>query len=289
MSNQLQARNAPQDTLRIKPVTPFLGAEVEGIDLSCQLDAQAREQIRLALLEHEVLVFRGQDLTLDQYVAFGQIFGEVQASAKSFFDKHDSHPFVEVLENDEQRPPSINVWHSDITWQKEPPLGSCNYVRALPEVGGDTMWASMTAAYDRLSPSMQAYLADKQAVHTWEKSGFTEYLQSKGGEQYRAAQAKYPPVLHPVIRTHPETGKKIVYVNETFTSHIVGVSREESEAILGYLYQLPRLPEIQVRFRWEKDSIVVWDNRSTQHYAVADYFPHHRKLFRMTIGGDAPF
>ena len=178
-----------------------------------------------------------------------------------------------------------NNWHADITWREQPPLGTSLYAQVIPATGGDTLWASLTAAYDSLPPAFQAYLETLTAVHTWEISGWTEYLLRKdaSGDELKAARAKYPPVEHPVVRVHPVTGKKILYVNSTFTSHIKGLSRSASDALLTQLFELARVPEFQARLRWAPGTLAVWDNRSTQHYAVGDFFPQHRKLHRITI------
>lgn len=267
-----------------EPFTPTIGAVIHDLDLRQPLPSATQAELRQALAAHEVLFFRGQDLTPAQHIAFTRTFGNV-AEVKAFFPRLADHPEVEIVESTEDRPKASSSWHADITWRENPPLGTSLYAQVIPAHGGDTLWASLTAAYASLPPAFQAYLETLTAVHTWEISGWTEYLLNKDatGEQLREARAKYPPVEHPVVRVHPVTGKKILYVNPTFTSHIKGLSRVQSDTLLTQLYALAQQPEFQARLRWQPGTLAVWDNRSTQHYAVGDFFPQHRKLHRITV------
>ena len=272
------------------PYTPKIGAYIQGLDLSKPLDELAQVELRKAFAQFQVLFFEGQKITPDQQVTFTRTFGHVD-EVKAFFPRVEGHPEIEIVESTAQRQTAANNWHADITWRDNPPVGTSLYAQVLPASGGDTIWASLTAAYDSLAPEFQAYLETLTAVHTWEISRWTEYLLSKdqGQEQLTQARAKYPPVEHPVIRVHPITGKKIVYVNSTFTSHIKGLTRTQSDALLTQLFALATVPEFQARLRWKDGTIAVWDNRSTQHYAVGDYFPSHRKLHRITFTADRAF
>jgi len=273
-----------------QPYTPTIGAYIHGLDLSQILDELTQKELKSALAKYQVLFFENQKITPDQQVAFTRTFGHVN-EVKAFFPRVEGHPEIEIVESTAQRPSAANNWHADITWRDNPPVGTSLYAQVLPTTGGDTIWASLTAAYDSLTPEFQAYLETLTAVHTWEISRWTEYLLSKdhGQEQLAQARAKYPPVEHPVIRVHPITGKKIVYVNPTFTSHIKGLPRTQSDALLTQLFALATVPEFQARLRWKENTIAVWDNRSTQHYAVGDYFPNHRKLHRITFTADQAF
>jgi taurine dioxygenase len=177
-----------------------------------------------------------------------------------------------------------------VTWRDKPPLGSVLYGAEIPASGGDTMWASMTALYEALSPSMQKMLEGLRAVHSiavFANSG--NYETSQDAEKMMEVLKLYPPQSHPVIRTHPETGKKALFVNATFTTHIEGLPLDESAALLKFLAEKVKTPEFQVRFKWEKGSVAIWDNRATQHYAVADYYPQYRRMHRITINGDVPY
>ncbi len=281
---------APYTRFVVEPYTPTIGAVIHGLDLSRPLDATTQSELRRALAEHEVIFFRDQQLTPAQQVEFTQIFGNV-AEVKAFFPRLADQPAIEVVESTAERPKAANNWHADITWRDNPPVGTSLYAQVIPPSGGDTIWASLTRAYASLKPELQAYLETLTAVHSWEISGWTEYLlrQDATGEQLREARAKYPPVEHPVVRVHPITGKKILYVNPTFTSHIKGLPRAQSDALLAQLFSLAKVPEFQARLRWQDGTLAVWDNRSTQHYAVGDFFPAHRKLHRITFTAEQAF
>jgi taurine dioxygenase len=273
-----------------EPYTPNIGATLHGLDLSQPLSELAQTELKAALAQYEVIFFRDQTLTPEQQVAFTRSFGQVH-EVKAFFPRVESQPEIEVVESTSERPAANNNWHADITWQANPPTGTSLYAQVIPASGGDTVWASMTTAYAGLPADFKAYLETLSAMHTWEVTGWTEYLlrQDASGEQLQAARAKYPPVTHPVVRVHPVTGKKILYVNPTFTTHIHGLPRPQSDALLAQFFGLITAPEVQARFRWQPHSLAVWDNRSTQHYAVADFYPQHRKLHRVTFTVDQAF
>jgi taurine dioxygenase len=201
----------------------------------------------------------------------------------AFFPSLPDHPCIEVLEGHGESI-GTDVWHTDLSWQERPAVATCLHAQALPPVGGDTLWASMTAAYDALSPELQGMVEDLEAEHTWEKS-IVDYVRKgpDADERYREQRMAFPPVRHRVVQTHPVTGKRILFVNDLFTTAIHGLPRHEGEALLGMLTGLARVPEYQVRYRWEARSVVVWDNRSVQHYAVTDYAPDYRRLHRVTL------
>ena len=274
----------------VEPYTPHIGATVHGLDIAQALSGAVQAELKAALAQFEVIFFRDQVLTPAQQVAFTRSFGHVN-EVKAFFPRVESQPEIEIVESTAERPAANNNWHSDITWQANPPIGTSLYAQVIPASGGDTVWASMTTAYEALPADFKAYLETLSAMHTWEVTGWTEYLlrQDATGEQLQAARAKYPPVTHPVVRVHPVTGKKILYVNPTFTTHIHGLPRTQSDALLAQLFGLITAPEVQARFRWQPNSLAVWDNRSTQHYAVADFYPQHRKLHRVTFTAERAF
>lgn len=273
-----------------EPYTPNIGATLHGLNLSQPLGDLAQTELKAALARYEVIFFRDQVLTPAQQVAFTRIFGQVN-EVKAFFPRAESQPDIEIVESTAERPAANNNWHADITWQANPPMGTSLYAQVVPASGGDTVWASMTGAYTDLPADFKAYLETLSAMHTWEVTGWTEYLlrQDITGKQLQAARAKYPPVTHPVVRVHPVTGKKILYVNPTFTTHIHGLPRVQSDALLAQLFARITAPEIQARLRWQANTLAVWDNRSTQHYAVADFYPQHRKLHRVTFTADRTF
>ena len=280
----------PYTRFGVEPYTPHIGAVIHGLDLSQPLDVATQAELRRALAEHEVIFLRDQRLTPAQQVEFTRSFGNV-AEVKAFFPRLADQPEIEIVESTAERPRAASNWHADITWRENPPVGTSLYAQVLPASGGDTVWASLTRAYDSLPPAFQAYLETLTAVHSLEISGWTEYLLHKdaSGEQLREARAKYPPVEHPVVRVHPVTGKKILYVNPTFTSHIKGLPRAQSDALLAQLFSLAQVPEFQARLRWQEGTLAVWDNRSTQHYAVGDFFPAHRLLHRITFTAEQAF
>ena len=273
--------------MKIKPAAGALGAEISGIDLTGELRAEDYRAIRAMLVEHEVIFFRNQDVTPAQQHALASSFGPLQTHPA--YATVEGFPEITILESTADKPSKIECWHSDMTVRKHPPMGTVLRSKVIPEKGGDTLWSSMTSAYDGLSAQMQTFLAELTAVHDF-SYGFKESLAEQGGaERLARAVADNPPVHHPVIRTHPESGKKVIFVNPLFTTHIVGLPAAESRAILEFLYQHNTTSEFTCRFAWEANCIAIWDNRSTQHKPVNDYFPAYRCLERIVIDGDKPY
>ena len=231
--------------------------------------------------------FREQLIDPVHQAAFARLFGPVQSHPA--YDTVDGCPEVTILESTAENPTKIEKWHADMTFRRHPPMGTILRSRVVPEKGGDTLWSSMTAAYAGLSKSMQHFLSELTAVHDF-AYGFKESLAEPGGrERLEQAIADNPPVEHPVIRTHPESGIPLIFVNELFTTHIIGLSEQESKAILEFLFTHIRIPEFTCRFKWRENSIAFWDNRSTQHKPINDYFPAHRRMERITLDGDKPY
>ena len=273
--------------LNIKPLSGCIGAEIHGIDLTKPITHELYIQLRECLVEYEVIFFRDQAITSAQQYALASMFGPLQSHPA--YQTVEGFPEISILESTADKPTKIECWHSDMTFRQHPPLATVLRAQVVPDKGGDTLWASMTAAYRGLSKSMQDFLSTLTAVHDF-SYGFKESLAEPGGQQ-RLAQALVdnPPVRHPVIRTHPESGKSVIFVNELFTRHIEGLSRSESDALLAFIFEHIRTPEYSCRFAWQPDSIAIWDNRSTQHKPINDYFPAHRRLERITIDGDLPY
>jgi taurine dioxygenase len=277
--------------LVIQPYTPHIGGVVQSFDLTRIDDESVRADLRNALAEFQVLFFRNQVLSPEQLIAVAQVFGDPD-KAKAFFPSHSPHRVIEVLESKEDSNRyGTDQWHADITFVPNPPTGTVLYAEVVPASGGDTVWSSATAVYESLPRSLQLYLEELQATHSFEHSGWPPYFsrQPDGEAQYRKARSEHRPVVHPVIRTHPVTGKKIVYVSPNFTERIQGLPRQESDALLGFLFARFQRPEFHARLRWEKNTVAIWDNRSTQHYGVADYGAQHRLLHRVTFGEDNAF
>jgi len=270
------------ERIRIRPLSPTIGAEIEGIDLREPVDRATYFELRRALLAFKVIFLHDQDITPAQHVAFARLFGELEVHP--FLPNREGFPEVIVFAKDENTKGYENTWHSDVTWRQEPSLGSVLRAREVPRVGGDTLFCDMHAAYEGLDDSLKATIDGLQAVHDFTRT-FGSMLDAK---TLAERQKEFPPALHPVVRTHPETGERAIYVNWPFTSHIVGMQRAESDRMLETLYRLADVPEYQCRFRWRKNSIAFWDNRAAQHYASSDYWPQVRVMERVTIVGDRP-
>lgn len=273
--------------MKISRVSGALGAEVAEVDVRSLLAGDAGQSLRDLLNEHEVLFFRNQDMSPSTQRDIAATFGPLQTHPA--YGVVDGIPEVMLLESKPDKPSKIEVWHSDMTFRQHPPAVTVLKGVTIPDVGGDTLFASMTAAYNGLSQGMKTYLEPLVAVHDFSQ-GFKESLAEPGGrERLSAALADNPPVRHKVIQTHPETGKSVIYVNALFTSHIEGLPPLESSELLGFLYRHCVLPEYTCRFNWAVNSLVLWDNRSTLHKPVNDFFPAHRALHRVVSEGDHPY
>jgi taurine dioxygenase len=266
----------------VRPLTPSIGALVTGIDLREALDESDAVELDKAFLDHKVLFFRDQDITSEQHVVFCRRFGELEVHP--FVPAKPGYDEVMVLKHDEARRGTENFWHSDVTWRVEPSLGSMLRAIEVPDVGGDTLFSDMEAAYDGLGPTMKQMLDGLVAVHDFVKV----FASNKSADEIAELREKYPIAEHPVIRTHPVSGRKSIYVNVAFTSHIKGLRQDESTQLLHHLYRQAAIPEYQCRFHWEPNSLALWDNRCVQHYAVSDYWPNRRVMERVTIVGDRP-
>jgi taurine dioxygenase len=284
--NQI-VRSVQMTDFALAPLTPTIGAEVEGLDLARPLDGAVISALTSALLDWKVLFFRDQDITTEQHLAFARRFGELEVHP--FIPGNTEHPEIVHLTHDRDRPGRENTWHSDVTWRECPSLGSILRAVEIPPVGGDTLFADMYAAYEGLSGEVKARIDGRTAVH--DAVGFRNRMRTAGrsAEEVAALEAQYPAVEHPIVRTHPQTGRKALYVNAAFTQHIVGMDPDESAALLKQLYAEARVPEYQCRFRWAEHAIAFWDNRCTQHYAASDYWPAVRRMQRATIIGDRPY
>ncbi len=267
--------------IRPTPRLPDFAAWIDGVDLTRPLSEPVRVELRRALADFEVLFFRPQVLTPAQHVALAEVFGPV--SGGSFFERHATAPEMEMIVTDRERPPSIDQWHTDLTWQARPPMGTVIQITETPPHGGNTCWLSTSKAFAALSPGMQAYLEGLTATHTWEVSGFRDALGLRGDEALVNAIRHYKPVSHPVVLVHPDSGRRCLYVNDSFTKCLDGIDKRESRAMLAFLSSWIRRPEFTVQHEWQAHGLAVWDNRSTQHYANADYWPHRRVNHRVTF------
>lgn len=282
-------------SVSIRGLSAACGAVVAGVDVRRPLDDATAGQIQRALGEHGVLLFRGCDITPEQHIAFSRRFGLLEAHVIGDFAL-PGHPEVFVVSNvlEGDRPQGAvyagQYWHSDLSYMKKPSLGSLLLCREMPDVGGDTMFASMYAAYDTLSEHLRNFLGGMNAVHDYSHAYNTYFAKLKERPPLTPEQkAKTPPVEHPMVRTHPVTGRKALYVNPGFTTGIAGMPDEESRPILKFLFHHSTRAEFVYRHKWRVHDMVFWDNRCTMHYALADYdFSVRRHMHRTTIAGDAP-
>jgi taurine dioxygenase len=271
------------DIFRAEAVTPVLGAEIQGIDLDKPLSNHQVDELHSALATYQVLFFRDQKLDYDSAKALGRRFGDLHIHPNTPGPK--GHPEILPIHADANaKRIAGDRWHSDVSCDETPPLGSILYLHTVPESGGDTLFASQYAAYEALSPRLKTSLEGLTAFHD-------------GGPSYRRTNAKlgipdtgkvYPSANHPVVRAHPVTGRKALYVNRGFTIRINELPEDEGGALLDFLIEHSTKPDFQVRFRWRANSVAFWDNRAVQHRAIWDYFPHVRSGFRVTIKGDRP-
>jgi taurine dioxygenase len=283
LSNARQ--EAVYETFAVTPVTRVIGVEVDGVDLTKPVPEAQIIELGQALANHNVLFFRDQpELTPRQQIDFARNFGPLHMHPAAATD--DAHPELFVIHTHGQSFVNNGAdWHTDVSCDAEPPLGTLLQIHRTPGSGGDTIFANMYAAYDALSDKMKSFLADCRAVHESEHAYRGRYA-DKGVDD---TGKTFPEATHPVVRTHPVSGRQALYINETFTSRILGLTDGESDNLLRYLFQHMIRPEFQVRFQWRDNSIAFWDNRCTQHLAMWDYWPDERYGHRVTIGGDAPF
>ncbi|MFL6808364.1 MAG: TauD/TfdA dioxygenase family protein [Bradyrhizobium canariense] len=282
--------------IRVEPLTCTIGAEISNVNIGeAARDADLMGEIRALLLKHKVIFFRDQDISRADHVAFAHHFGELEDHPVAGSDP--DHPgLVRIYKSpDSPNDRYENAWHTDATWRDKPPFGCVLRCVECPEVGGDTMWVNMAAAYERLPEHVKAQIAGLRARHSIEAS----FGAAMPIEKRLALKAQFPDAEHPVVRTHPETGEKVLFVN-AFTTHFTNFHTAENvrfgqdyspgaSQLLNYLISQAYVPEFQVRWRWKPNSVAFWDNRSTQHYAVMDYPPCHRKMERASIVGDLPY
>jgi taurine dioxygenase len=285
--------NAPQGRpvvseragVTVTRVGAYLGAEITGVDLRRPLLDDQFKAVDAALVENELIIFRNQDINSDNLMDFGRRFNELTVHP---FAPNEGKNAPELIKfrNDETTPPfGTDVWHSDETFRAEPPMATVLCAKEVPAVGGDTMFVSMSAAYDGLSDRMQQYISGLEGIHDLKPF---RALFGKSEEDRKSLQhfeLLYPPRLHPVVRIHPVSGRKVLFVNPQFTVAINGMDERESRSLLDTLFHQALVPEYQFRLHWEPHTIAMWDNRSTQHYAIHDYYPQRRYMERVTIRG----
>jgi taurine dioxygenase len=269
--------------MQIEPLTATIGAEISGVDLAADLPDEVIADIRAALLEWKVIFFRDQHaLDRERHIEFGRRFGKLEVHPMTPADQEEPEIFVLPSEGKLRAP---DVWHSDVTWRPEPSLGSILRIVESPPLGGDTLWADMGAAYDLLDDATKEQIDGLVALHDYVRV-FGRHLPADKQEKLRE---KYPTAEHPVVRTHPETGRKTIYVNRAFTCGIKDMDEAHAQAILGRLELTATVPDVQCRFRWRPGSVAFWDNRATQHCVSNDFLPSRRVMERVTVVGDKPY
>jgi taurine dioxygenase len=274
------------ERIKVERYAGGLGAEVTGVDLSAPYDDTVITEIRAAWHEHLVLFFRNQEITPDDQLAFAGLFGS-RMEHLPFIGTLDGYDDIQVTQtNPDWRPQLFIEWHCDVTWKEVPTLGAVLLCIETPAGVGDTLWANMYAAFDALSESMQKFLTGLTGVHDPLKGQQEKMIESQGAEAFAATRKEMPLVEHPLVTVHPETGRRILYVNPLFLSHVKELEREESDALLDYLFRHCEKPEFHCRLRWRKNTIAFWDNRCTMHKVVNDYWPANRKMHRIAIEAD---
>ncbi len=276
-------------TIEVKPIAGALGAEIEGADLSADLSNEQFDDIHQAFLDHLVIFFRDQKLTPEKHKEFGRRFGTL--NIHPYVKGMEGHPeIMRIVKEPEDKLNFGGGWHSDMSFLEEPALGSILYAKDVPPYGGDTLWANQYLAYETLSDGMKKTLEGLKAVHTakaeYGREGHS--AQKRKGMEISNAEGEVPAFEHPVVRTHPETGRKGLYVNMAFTERFAGWTRRESRPLLDFLYEHCTQEAFTCRFRWTKGAVAFWDNRCTQHFALNDYHGHRREMERVTVNGDRP-
>ncbi len=283
--SQPHQESSHQD-LTVRRYKPLVGALIENVDLTKPLSDRNKQDLNRALVEHGVIFIRNQELNFAQHVELARVFGNP-------IRKNIYLPSVSEFN-----------WHVDVSWQHQPPKATVLHIKQVPAGGGgDTIWASSTAVYDLLDPDLARYFEKLTAVNTFlaspKKAALSDLLTgyAAGGQEtveeglarVREASVKFPPIEVPVVKTHPETGRKLIFVNEAHTSHLLGVSKTASQSLLNYLYDLIKTPEVQARFEWQEGDVAIWDNRQVQHYALRDYGNAPRRIHRVTLDYDGVF
>jgi taurine dioxygenase len=283
--------------IEVWPITPRIGAVIEGVDLSTSLSDETFDQIYAAFLEHQVIFLPNQEITPSQQVAFAKRFGEIDEPHPLFKSAPEDSRIMRIEQSGKEGDYYNDVWHTDVSFQERPAMASVLHAQVLPAVGSDTLWASMYAAYDALSYPIKLMLEGLTAVHDLTYSHRTHYpkayrlirqTEPGGLARLRKIEDEHPPVSHPIIRTHPVTKRKALYVNRTFTERINGLSKIESDALLAMLLNHCESPMFQMRHRWSRHDLAIWDNRCTQHVVISDFYPQKRLMHRVTIKGDRP-
>ena len=271
----------------IRQLTPSLGAEITGIDLSNDLSNEQLNQIYDDLIKYNVIFFRDQKISPEKHIEIAKSFGTIE-EPHPIYPHVEGFPEIVLLKNDKDNPPDTDEWHTDVTFKSDPPFASILYSKVIPPVGGDTLWCSLSKIYDALPDDMKKYLETLRAIHDMGdfRNNYMQEDDIESAKKLNKGFEEFGHAIHSVVKIHPVSKKKFLYVNPGFTSQIVGMSTPDSNSLLTYLFNMMSKPEFQIRFHWTPDTLAIWDNRCTMHYAIGDYMPHQRTMNRITISND---
>ena len=271
----------------LEQLTPTIGAEISNIDLSQDLSEEKLDQIYQDLIDYKVIFFRNQEISPKNHIALAKSFGEIEPPHPVYPHVKD-FPEIVLLENDANNPPDTDEWHTDVTFKSDPAFASILYSKIIPPSGGDTLWCSLSAIYEALPDDTKKYLETLRAVHDMGsfRNNFIDDDNEKSAQNVNEGFQKFGNAIHPMVKVHPISKNKLLYINPGFTSQIVGMNMTDSNNLLTYLFNFMNKPEFQIRFKWSANTIAIWDNRCTMHYAIGDYMPHHRQMNRITVLND---
>ena len=271
----------------LEQITPTIGAEISNIDLSQDLSEEKLDQIYQDLIDYKVIFFRNQEISPKNHIALAKSFGEIEPPHPVYPHVRD-FPEIVLLENDANNPPDTDEWHTDVTFKSDPAFASILYSKIIPPSGGDTLWCSLSAIYEALPDDTKKYLETLRAVHDMGsfRNNFIDDDNEKSAQNVYEGFQKFGNAIHPLVKVHPISKNKLLYINPGFTSQIVGMNMTDSNNLLTYLFNFMNKPEFQIRFKWSANTIAIWDNRCTMHYAIGDYMPHHRQMNRITVLND---
>ena len=271
----------------LNKLSPELGAEISGIDLSKDFNEEIQNKIYDDLIHYKVLFFRQQNITPKFHVEIAKSFGSIE-EPHPVYPHVDGYPEIVLLENDKDNPPDTDEWHTDVTFKNDPPFASVLYSKTIPEVGGDTLWSSLSKIYDALPHELKAQIENLRAIHDM-GSFRNNYMNDDNKEssiKLNKGFEEFGNAVHSVVKVHPISSEKFLYINPSFTSQIVGMTTTDSNNLLSYLFNFMCKPEFQIRFKWTPNTLVIWDNRCTMHYAIGDYMPNKRVMHRVTVLND---
>ena len=272
---------------QVNKLTRNIGAEIIGKNTFDNLTTTLCDQIYKTLIENKVIFFRNQQLSNDQHINLAKSFGEIEPP-HPVYPHVEQYPEIVLLENDEKRPPDTDVWHTDVTFKPNPPFASILNSKIIPPYGGDTLWSCLSSIYEALPSEIKKYLKTLKAVHDMGdfRNTYTNNEPIGAAHKLNEGHKKFGSSIHPIVKTHPVTNNNYIYINPGFTTHIVGLNATDSSNLLNYLFNFMNKPEFQIRFKWTNNTVAMWDNRCTMHYAIGDYMPHKRTMHRVTILND---